>query len=380
MMGMADNLIIKDARMMTPRGMVLGDIRICDGCIAQMGESLTGGDIWQAHGAVVAPGYIDMHVHGCGGASALDGLDGLIAMSRTLARHGVTTFLPTIEAASAQDMRKALEAVARHGKDLPGARAPGAHLEGPFIGTQYKGALNSAHFLPPALEHYLSICEGLEDAVARITIDPALPGAIPFIQEISRRGVLVSIGHTDADADLCDAAILAGARMATHLFNAMPALHHRAPGPVGAALANADCAVELIADMVHIEPRVLKLAAAAKGHGRTALVSDAMAAAGMPDGAYALGGLRVLVKDGQARLSDGTLAGSTLFLDQAVRNMAQIGFPARQSVQMASAVPARLLGMKAGELRAGYAADLVVLDEQLNVTRTFVAGRAGEML
>lgn len=368
--------VIKTANILLPDGFAAADIRIADDTIAEVGFDLTAPETVDAGGAFVVPGFVDIHIHGCAGGTVLEGRGGLVRMSAALAAHGVTSFVPTIEAAPPAQMRAALGAVSACAREpLPGAQALGAHLEGPFVGRAYKGALNEAYFMEPSFANYEKICGEYADTVARVTIDPSLPGAPDLIAALSRQGVLVSLGHTDASADVCDRGFAAGAALTTHLFNGMAPLHHRQPSLPGAALACDGAAVELIADLVHVDGRVLKLAARAKGTTHTALISDAMAAAGMPDGDYELGGMAVLVRGGVARIPAGNLAGSTLFLDQAVRNMTDLGFSLQEAAEMASATPAGLLGLGRGRILPGYLADLTFLDGDYAVLRTIAAGK-----
>ncbi|MDD3244066.1 MAG: N-acetylglucosamine-6-phosphate deacetylase [Eubacteriales bacterium] len=369
------DFVIRGGNVLTDEGLRRTDVGICRGAIAQLGADLGAAQVVDADGAVLSPGFVDIHIHGCGGKSALDAREGLETMSRTLAAHGVTGFCPTIEPAPVGVMRAALAAVAGcESHPLPGARSLGAHLEGPFLGTAYKGAINPAYYLQATQSEYERLCGVFSGAVRRMTVDPTRPGVMELIPWLTAQGVAVSIGHTDASSELCDRAFAAGAVMCTHLFNGMAPLHHRDPHLPGAALAHPTAGVEMIADLVHLDGHALRLAWAAKGWAKTALISDSMAAAGMPDGDYTLGGLAVLVRGGVARIPEGNLAGSTLFLDEAVRNMAGLAIPAEQVLRMASQTPAALVGLPHA-LREGCPADLVLLDDSLHVLRTWVGGK-----
>jgi N-acetylglucosamine-6-phosphate deacetylase len=238
--------------------------------------------------------------------------------------------------------------------------------------------MNERNFLAPTLKNWELLTGGYEDAVKRMTLDPSQPGAMELIRFLTARGVSVSLGHSGADADTVLAAFAAGASSATHLFNAMPCLHHRAPGLVGAALACESAAVELIADLIHVDAVALKVAIAAKGCQSVMLVSDALEAAGMPDGDYISGGLTVFVRGGVARIAEGNLAGSTLLLDRALRNAVQrLGIPLEAAVPMVAEVPARVCGLAGrGKISVGAVADLALLDSNLNVVTTVAGGKA----
>ncbi|CAG0968742.1 MAG: N-acetylglucosamine-6-phosphate deacetylase [Anaerolinea sp.] len=326
----------------------------------------------------VLPGFIDIHVHGAMGFDMMDATpEALKAMSRFFAAHGVTGFLPTTVTAPHERILDALRNVAAHmGAEMPGAMVLGAHLEGPYINLNAKGA-QAGEFVrladPTEYEQWLDT-----EAIKLTTVAPEFGPNEAFISACAARGVTVSIGHTQATYEQALRAVRLGARHATHTFNAMTGLHHRKPGVVGAALTLSEITCELIADMIHVHPVILKLVLAAKGAEGIALITDAIQGAGMPDGAYELGGLAVTVSNGTATLSDGTLAGSVLTMDAGVRHMMnQAGASLVQVAQMSSTVPARQIGwgQHKGRIQAGYDADLVLLDPQQQVRTTLVAGR-----
>src|SRR5690606_38706198 len=289
---------------------------------------------------------------------------------------GVTSFLPTLVSSPLEEMERAaawpeLAAAAPAG----GARALGLHLEGPLLAPQRAGAhdravIEAAEADPGLLDRMLALPH-----LRLVTLAPERPGALDRIARQVAAGITVSLGHTDADRDAVRAAASAGARLVTHLYNAMSGFAHRAPGAVGAALTDDRLVLGLIADGVHADPDAVALAVRAAGPDRVALVTDAMEAAGMPPGRYALAGRPVEVDGRSARLDDGTLAGSVLTLDAAVRNaVAWTGAPPAAALRMASAVPARALGLAdAGEIEVGRRADLVLFDEALEVIETIVA-------
>ena len=369
-------MLLKNGSVLVDGQFQVADIRVEDGKIAEVGKiSGTGTDLT---GKTVVPGYLDAHIHGAGGFSAAGGAEALKGMSRTLAAHGITGFLPTLAAETLETTRFALESIDQAIKsgETAGAAVLGAHMEGPFIGTSMPGALNTANFLPPTVENWKKLTDGYEHVVRRVTIDPSLDGALEMIDYLVGRGISVSLGHSNVGADRALCAFGHGACTATHLYNAMPAMHHRSPGLVGAALSNPETTVELIADLVHVDAVALRVALCAKGADRVLFISDAMEAAGMADGDYELGGQLVYVRDGVARIPAGNLAGSTLFLDQAVRNAVEkLGQTLADAAKMAGTVPARVSHLDAhGAIAPGFAANLTVLDGALRPCLTIVNG------
>ncbi len=325
-------------------------------------------------GLFVAPGFIDLQVNGAVGFDfAYTDPAGMRAAADWCMAHGTTGFLATLVSAPCLRLRQAMSNVAR-------AAPPavlGVHLEGPFISPKQKGAHEGSHILPPSLGRLENLLEGYEGYVRLMTLAPELPGADEVIDRVLAAGAVPALGHSDANYGQALAAVDRGVRGFTHLFNAMRPFHHREPGPVGAAL-DTDAYVELICDGVHVHPAAVRLAAKVKGFDRICLVSDAMAAAGLPDGAYALGGRPVAVCDGEARLADGTLAGSTLSMNLAVKHfMDWTACSLPEAVRCSSLNPARLLGLdeRKGSLDEGKDADLVVFDEEFTVHHTIVGGR-----
>jgi len=325
---------------------------------------------------IVSPGLVDLQVNGGFGLEV--GGDGraLRALAKRLPSTGVTTFLPTAVSSGAADYR-ALAAAFADARGTGGARMPGLHLEGPLLAPGRAGA----HRAPEIAGAGATIDDVLDDllgagAVRLVTLAPERPGALALIRRLREAGVTVSLGHTDATFEQAVAGIDAGATLVTHLFNAMSPLHHRAPGVVGAALADDRITIMLIPDGVHVHPAALNVALRSKGPERVALVTDAIAAAAAPPGRYALAGVEV-ISDGQtARLTDGTLAGSTLTLDRAVRMMAGVaGARLEDALAMASAVPAAAIGLAdVGRIAVGQAADLALWSAAMEVTATIVGG------
>lgn len=331
----------------------------------------------------LVPGYIDGHVHGGGGGQFNSpDRDEIATVARFHARHGTTALLATTVAAPPDELAAALTAIAGacgHGGPAGGAEILGAHLEGPWLSPRRPGAMDPACFLHPdraVVRQLRTACSGV---LRQVTLAPELPGALELIGELAGDGVLVSLGHSDAGFEQVQAAVAAGARSATHVFNAMAPLHHRAPGLLGAALDLEQINCELIADGVHVSAPAMRLVRRAKGAGGLRLVTDAMAGAGMPAAEHRLGTRPVLVRDGRATLVDGeSLAGSTLTMDVAVRNaVALLGLSVGEAVSLASANPARVLGVEGrkGAIAPGRDADLAVLDDGLRCVATMVGGR-----
>jgi N-acetylglucosamine-6-phosphate deacetylase len=298
-------------------------------------------------------------------------------MSRFLARHGVTGYLPATVTAGMEATEAAVRRVRRAAeKAIGGARVLGIHLEGPYLSIERLGAQSPKHCVPPTragVAHVRAMVRGLRCIV---TLAPEVPGALEAIQAFAQAGIVVSVGHTVANAEQTEAAFAAGATQVTHMYNAMPPMHHRRPGVVGTALVTRGVRVELIADGVHLHPSVVRLTIAAKGVDDVLLVSDSMAATGCADGEYVLGPVTVRVHNGEARLESGALAGSTLTLDRAVANVARWTGDLGAAWQMASLNPARQLGIadRVGRLCPGYRADLVALDGKGRVVLTIVGG------
>lgn len=325
-------------------------------------------------GGLLTPGFIDIHGHGGGGASFDDGPDA-IATARALHRaHGTTRAVVSLVTAPVSDLARRAAMVADLAATDP--TILGSHLEGPFLDVGHKGAHTEALLRAPDPESLDRLVEAGRGTIRQITLAPELPGGLTAVERLVESGVRVAVGHTGATEEQTRAAFDAGATLLTHAFNAMPGIHHRAPGPVVAALHDARVTLEIIADGVHVHPDVVALAFTA-APGRVALITDAMAAAGAADGHYELGGLAVTVADGTARLdSNGAIAGSTLTQDAALRNAVTGGIALPAAVAALTAVPARALGCddRFGTLRPGTTADAVLLDPDLRVRAVWVDG------
>ena len=345
--------------------------RIYRGKISQ-GEDL--------RGAIVAPGFVDIHIHGYGGFDTNAGdPEELLSLAELLPRFGVTAFLPTAVTAPHQELlrvcRALAEAMESQRAKPTGARILGLHLEGPYLNPAKAGAQNPEFIREPSWREFREYWEACGGRLKAITVAPELPGALEFIEKAAGLGVVVSIGHTAASYERTWEAIRAGARRATHLFNAMTPIHHRTPGAAVACLLAPEVVVELICDLVHVAPPMLRLAWKAAGPERIAVVSDAIPPGGLPDGEYVFGGRRVEVRKGVAWAEEGTLAGGTLCLDRAVRNLHSLGIPSRDVLLMVTSVPAQAAGLGGvGVLGPGAPADFLVLDPELNLERVYVAG------
>jgi len=334
--------------------------------------------------AAIAPGFLDVHIHGGSGLDLMRAAPAeLPALGKFLAAHGVTAYFPTTVAApldvtcTALDrLATAIEAAASSSNGGAAARPLGIHLEGPFLSHKRRGVHPPEYLVEPTIPIFDRLWQAARGHVRMLTIAPEIPGALEVIAEAARRNVCVSIGHSDADMSSAQAAVRAGAHHATHTFNAMRPLDHREPGIVGEVLSDDRITADLIADGIHVAPAVVKLFLQAKGPERAVLITDAISATGMPDGQYQLGPIKVDVKDGKCT-SNGSLAGSVLTMDRAVRNIIQFSnWSLRDAVRAATLNPARAVGMpECGALVGGARADIVVLNPAGEVLKTIVGGR-----
>lgn len=359
--------------------LVQGDIEIEDGKILRVGKDLPRKEedlaVDCAGNYTVVPGFVDVHIHGCAGADTCDATrEALEAMAAFLLAHGVTSFCPTTMTTSRETIQAALLA-AKDMMDHPmegGARVVGVNMEGPFIAKERKGAQKEEDILPPDFPLFQRFYEESGGIVRLVDVAPEQPGGLDFVEKASQL-CTVSIAHTTADYDQAKAAFDKGVTHATHLFNAMSGLHHRKPGVVGAVFDDSRVRGELICDGFHIHPAVLRAAFRLLGD-RALIVSDSMRANGMPEGeAFDLGGQMVTVHQGKALLPDGTIAGSVTNLHQEIKNLVSFGVPFEQAVKAATLVPARAIGLdgEIGSIAPGKRADLVVLDENLDIAAVY---------
>lgn len=348
------------------------------------GRPPTEGHVVRLGGHLIVPGYVDLHVHGGGGAqvngdSANDVRGSVRRFADHHVRHGTTALLATAVSCPPDELLEVVRGIAACMEDpQAGARILGAHLEGPWLSPARAGA-QDIHFLrPPDAGELGRLQRAAPDTIRRVTLAPELPGALALIGELTRHRIVASIGHTDADFATAQEAIEAGATSVTHLFNAMPGLHHRDPGPAAAALRDARVTVELIADGVHIHPAVLALVVRA-APGRVVAVTDAVAATGLAAGRHEIGHGAVDVAAGRVSMVDApqTLAGSVLTMDEAVANLVRAGVSVQEAVTAATATPARTIeDSSIGVIRVGSGADLAILDPELRCSATVVGGRA----
>jgi len=362
---------IKNGKILIGKSFVDADIQF-DRTITAIGRLEGPADM---EGGYVIPGLVDVHTHGAVGEDFSDGKPaGLQPLADYYAAHGVTSYLATTMTLREEVLTPAMHAI-RDFKPRSGAKCAGVHLEGPFLSYAKRGAqaAENLHKPDPALFHRLNEASGGQ--VRLVTVACEEEGALPFIREISRI-CTVSLGHTTADYDTAMSGFLAGASHATHLYNGMPSLLHRAPGVIGAAF-DAGASVELICDGLHIHPAVIRATHQLFGD-KLNLISDSLRCAGMPDGDYELGGQPIVVKNHKATLLDGTLAGSSISLLDAVRNVVRFGLPLAGAVYAASTAPALAAGLDAGVIAQGKAADLLVLDEDLALKAVFVDGQRFE--
>jgi N-acetylglucosamine-6-phosphate deacetylase len=348
--------------------LVDGDVRIEDGMVADVGVRPAG------PAGIAVPGYVDVHINGVAGVDFLTtDVAGLRRAAEALAATGVVAFQPTLVSSRADAYREPLEVaaeVARQDDRLP--RVTGVHLEGPFLSPHWAGAHDPAHLRPPDPSLAARLCA--LGPVTMMTLAPELPGALDLVAHLGTAGVIVSCGHSDADAEQAHAGFDRGARAVTHIHNAHRRWRARDPGLGGVGLVRPDVTVQAIVDGVHLAPEAAYGAFLAAGC-RFCLITDAIEAALLEPGHYGLAGRTVHVRDGEVRLPDGTLAGSVLTMDEAVRNLVRSGAALEAAVHAASTAPARLLGRKdLGTLRLGLPAHVTVLDESHRVTRTLVGG------
>jgi N-acetylglucosamine-6-phosphate deacetylase len=338
--------------------------------------------------AILAPGFVDIHIHGGAGHDLMAAdASGLSAVEQLLFKHGVTSYFPTTVTApldqtwSALDrLADAIEGASRNdGSHAKRAQPLGIHLEGPFLSHARRGAHPPANLLAPTLPTFDRFWQAARGHIRVMTIAPELEGAREVIAEAARRGVCVSLGHSDSDMNSTRAAVAAGARHATHTFNAMRPLDHRDPGIVGEVLTDSRLSADIIADGIHLDPAIVELFLKAKGADGAVLITDAISATGMPEGRYRLGTFEVEVKNGRC-LVDGKLAGSVLTMDRAVRNVMQFArWDLQQALRLATLNPARVAGLaNRGKLETGADADFVVLSPRGEVRSTIIRGDVAE--
>jgi N-acetylglucosamine-6-phosphate deacetylase len=380
--------LLHAGKAITPKGEIPDvGILIRDGEIEMVGprsgmELPGGAEEVLATEYTAVPGFVDVHIHGAGGHDVMEADEtALSTITGRLAAFGTTSILATTVTASADETCRAVEGISKYisvqyQTDDARSEILGIHFEGPFLSQERRGVHPAEWLQLPSAELLQRFLEASSGNARILTIAPELLGAMPCIDAARSLGMVVSIGHTDATYEQARAAVAHGAHHATHMYNAMRPFTHRDPGVIGAVLTTPEVTAELIADCVHVDDVAMKVLLQAKGAGRVILISDGISATGMPDGKYMLGGLEVTVNGGVCRNAEGRLAGSTLTLDRALRNVVKLGVPLADAVRMLTLNPATLLGIefKKGALRMGADADIVLLNEGLEIARVWARG------
>lgn len=356
---------------------VRGGFSVENGRFAHVLEDIPG-PAEDLDGALVIPGLVDIHVHGCAGADFSDGdYAGLVRMARHLARRGVTSFAPASMTLPYDALDKAFHAAARLRREglADGARLMGIQMEGPFLSREKRGSQNPAYLRLPDWDRFLRLYDAAEGLLRIVDVAPELPGAVEFTRRALEK-CRVSVAHTAAGYDQAAAVFDAGATHLTHLFNAMSGIHHRHPGPIGAASERENVTAELICDGIHVHPSAVRMAFRLFP-GRICLISDALRCCGMADGSYSLGGQEILLSGGVARLTGGAIAGSAADLYQCMRRAVSFGIPREQAVWAATALPARVIGRESetGAIADGRAADFVICGGELEPEAVYLGGK-----
>ena len=394
-------LLLHNARVISATGIQPGGVLVRDGNIVQVFRAgdkprgVSSSESVDLGGDYLAPGMIDIHIHGSAGVDVLDAdRTALKKLSEFLLAEGVTGYFATLVPADERGYREALREVSsyiatqdRQAPDQRGARILGVHFEGPFVSHNRCGALKRECFRSydggqRSLELFTGAAEERDLFARLMTLAPEIEGGLDLVRDLTSRGVRVFIGHTQADPDILDQAADAGARHITHFFNALDQLHHRKPGAVGWGLVRADVTMDCIADFHHVHPLALKMIYQARGADRVALISDAILPTGLGDGEFTVWGEQIAVRDGLTSLiggpAEGTIAGSVITMRQALKNAVSLGIPIEEAVRMASLVPARAAGVEGqhGSIQEGRRADLVSLNDDLMLNLVTVGGRA----
>ena len=372
-------IVLLNGNVILENEIVSKNIYICNGKIVEISSRKSNDETYfiDAKGMYVSPGFIDVHTHGRGGCDTMyDNYEDLNTITKYAVKSGTTSFLPTTITMPVEDIKKAVENVAINMDKVEGAKILGVHIEGPFFCEKYKGAQPSEFMIPPSIENFGAIVGRHIDIVKKISLAPELDGSERLIEFLINQGIIVSMAHTNATYDEAKKVIDMGVNSGTHTFNAMSPLNHRNPGVVGAVLENDDVYAELILDGVLVSYPAARILLKAKGVDKLVLITDSLEAAGLGDGEFKLANHALFVDDGVATLSDGTLAGSVLGMNDAVRNAIEnLPVTMCEAVKMASKTPAESIGLKnTGQIKEGFQADIVLFDEDINVKMTMVDG------
>ena len=336
-------------------------------------------EVYRYDNCFLSPGLVDMHMHGGFGVDVTySNTKEILDLSKNLPTTGVTSYMPSVTTDSFKQMRKAIRNIVDAAKKLNyGSKILGIHLEGPYLNPIKAGAQPREHIRNPSLEEFKKFYDESGGMLSRITIAPEIKDGIEFIKDVTKEfEVKVSLGHTNATYDQALEAFKAGATIITHLYNGMRSYHHREPGIVGAALTERKVYVEMIADLVHLHPATLMMTMRCKGPSRIMLVTDSISGTALGDGSYRLGSQMIIIRGGVARLRNGTLAGSTLTMIRAVKNIVKIGEPLRDAIRMSTLTPSKAMGVKGiGKIAKGYKADFIILNKKLEVVETYINGK-----
>lgn len=371
-------MILKNALVMDENfGLKELDIRIENEKIAEIGTGLAGDETLDFSGKYILPGFVDTHIHGANGIRIEDAVGDHNKMTVFEASQGVTSIAIAADTAEFSDILDQIERATVLSQKCRGAKIVAIHAEGPFLSQSKKGAMDSRYILKPDNEKLDKMIEAGKGMLKLITIAPDNEGSIEFIRYAKSKGLVVSMGHTDSDYETATAAIDAGATQLTHTFNAMRPINHREPGILGAVFENDDVKCEVICDYIHLHPAIIKMIYKIKGADKINMISDSGTAAGLDISEFEVNGVKRYIKDGVVRLADGTIAGSARTLLDGVKNLVSSGIPLEDVSKMASLNPAKTLGLddEIGSIAVGKFADLVVLDKDLNVCKTFINGK-----
>ena len=371
-------MLYKNAKIfLEDQGFISGSFTVENGCFGEILPGPDHGEGTDLKGACVSPGLIDIHNHGNSGEDFSDGdYDGLVKIGRFLAENGVTSFAPASMTLPYDTLADAFAAGARLKREQPAgcSRIVGINMEGPFFSEKKKGAQNAEYLRNPDFEAFKALYDGCGGLVRLVDLAPELPGAVEFTKK-AKDLCTVSIAHTDATYEEAKAVLDAGATHLTHLYNAMPGIHHRKPGVIGAGSEKDGVVAELICDGLHIHPSAVRMAFKLFP-GRICLISDALRCTGMPDGQYPFGGQMLTLKNGEARMPDGALAGSTATLYQCMCNAVAFGIPVETAINASTIIPAGEVGCrdKLGSIAPGKLADFIICDENLNRKAIYMEG------